>query len=371
MVATTVEVVLLGVAFEGVGDGVGDGVGAGEMTLHPLQYACTTDDVVVKDIAATESGRIFFAGDDEALYEVEYTANDTWRSKKCRKVCHHSAMPRILPSILRLRAPDPLKQVLVDEYRCTLYTRSESGAVTVYDLGPGCSEALRRVAECRDVAQAAVLARGGGGLFYHQGGNGGGGGGVMGGPPGQGASQAQRGRRLVHLAVVSPAESIIVTLVAVCADGRRVYFTTLPAGAERLGYPGMGGGGNPNAHGGYNSPHGLGGGPGSGGGSSGAARLVPASCRLSVVQSREPLPQGSAQRGMTSAQALRATTTVRPLEVEAAYYGDGLMLLCDATERDEDARLFLAARDLALPPHMQIAPPNTPGQPYGGGLCTR
>jgi nuclear pore complex protein Nup155 len=205
-------------------------------------------------------------------------------------------VPRILPSILRLRAPDPLKQVLVDEYRCTMYTRSEAGAVTVYDLGPGCGEAPRKVADCRDVAQAAVLARGGGGLFYQGGGAGGGG---MGGGAGAGggASQAQRGRRLVHLAVVSPAESVIVTLVAVCADGRRVYFTTLPAAAERLGFPGMGGGGNPNAHGGYNNPNGSigsGGGGGGGSGGGGAQRLVPASCRLAVVQSREPIPQGSA-----------------------------------------------------------------------------
>jgi nuclear pore complex protein Nup155 len=57
---------------------------------------------------------------------------------------------------------------------------------------------------------------------------------------------------------------------------------------------------------------------------------------------------------MTTAQALRATTTVRPLEVEAAFYGNGLMLLCDATERDDDARLFMAARDLTLPPHLQV-----------------
>eukprot|EP00740_Mantoniella_antarctica_P005077 CAMPEP_0181351842 /NCGR_PEP_ID=MMETSP1106-20121128/1998_1 /TAXON_ID=81844 /ORGANISM="Mantoniella antarctica, Strain SL-175" /LENGTH=357 /DNA_ID=CAMNT_0023464375 /DNA_START=43 /DNA_END=1112 /DNA_ORIENTATION=- len=75
---------------------------------------------------------------------------------------------------------------------------------------------------------------------------------------------------------------------------------------------------------------------------------------------------------MTTAQALRATTTVRPLEVEAAFYGNGLMLLCDATERDDDARLFMAARDLTLPPHLQVAPHlvNAPGQlrgGYGGG----
>ena len=125
----------------------------------------------------------------------------------------------------------------------------------------------------------------------------------------------------MHVAVVSPAESIIVTLVAVCADGRRVYFTTLPAGAERMGFPGMGGA--PAAAANVYSQQGLPGGGGNGNGngngnvSTGAVRLVPASSRLAVCQSRDPPPQGSAQRGMTSAQALRATTTVRSLEAGA------------------------------------------------------
>ncbi|EEH60363.1 uncharacterized protein MICPUCDRAFT_38075 [Micromonas pusilla CCMP1545] len=348
VVATTTEIALLGVAFESdVEDGAStDGNGArswgGGMTLHPLNYSCTTDDVVVKDVAGCDNGRVFFAGDDEALYELEYNAADTWRSRKCRKVCHHSATPRLLPSILRLRANDPLKQVCVDEHRCALYTRSENGVVAVYDLGVDCGETPRRIAECRDVASAAAMMRGGGGLFsggYGGGGGGfggaggfgGGGGGAGGGQGGHGgaSSHAQKGKRLTHIAVVSAAESATVTLVAVLADGRRVYFTSLPQST-------YGGGG--------------------GGFGRDARRRVPTACRLAVVQSREPPPQGSATRGMTSAQALRATTTVRPLEVEAAFYRDGLLLLCDAADRDEDARLFMAARDVALPPHLQLAP---------------
>jgi nuclear pore complex protein Nup155 len=361
VVATTVEVVLVGCAF---GDGAEGTTYDDPLTLHPLNYSCTTDDVVAKDIASTEDGRIFFAGDDESLYEIEYSATDTWRQRRCRKVCHHSALPRMLPSILRLRAPDPLRQVLVDEHRCALYTRSEAGVVMVFDLGPRCADAPRKVAEVRDVAAASQMARGGGGLFNQYGGYGGGygggsssgygvGGGGYGGGGSYGAqsnaaakdgqSQAQKGRRLAHISVVSSSESSVVTLVAVCADGRRVYFTTLPAEGRALGYVG--------SQNGYASQNQVG---SVGGSMNKERRVVPPACRLAVVQSREPLPQGSAQRGMSSAQALRATTTVRPLEVEAAFYGDGLMLLCDATERDEDARLFMASRDLALPPHMQL-----------------
>ena len=244
--------------------------------------------------------------------------------------------------------------------------------MNVFDLGPGCAETPRRVAEVRDVAAAAQMARGGG-LFYGGGGGYGGHGGFNAGGSSGGAAAAnrsQRGRRLVHIALVSPAESTTVTLVAVCADGRRVYFTALPAGAERMGYPGMAGAATAaasttNPYGGYAPAPARGGGAS---GPNGARRLVPAPTRLAVVASREPLPQGSAQRGMTSAQALRATTTARPLEVEAAYYGDGLMLLSDAADRDEDARLFMAARDLALPSHLQVTPANVTGAGGPGGV---
>lgn len=64
----------------------------------------------------------------------------------------------------------------MDEDRNALYTRSENGVVAVYDLGVNNADAPRRVAEVRDIAGAAQMARGGG-LFYDQGRSGGMGGG--------------------------------------------------------------------------------------------------------------------------------------------------------------------------------------------------
>ena len=406
VVATTTEIVLLGAAFETTGDeedagneptetiaNVGDfGVDADaarsarsarvsfadkDMTLHALDYACVTDDVVVKDFACTSTGRIFFAGDDEALYEVEYSAGDTWRARRCRKTCHHSATPKLLPSILRLRAPDALRQVLVDEDRCALYTRSENGVVAVYDLGATMTEAPRRVAEVRDVAAAAQLARGGG-LFYDRSGGGyssyggggvggyssyggGGGGGRSSSATGSGSSlTTQKGKRLVHVAVVSARESSTVTLVAVCADGRRVYLTSLPSAG---GY---------GRYGERSAPYGSGGAVARGtrgererDPKQATRRVSPAVTRLAVLATRDPPPQASAARGMTAAQSLRATTTARPLEVEAAYYAEGVMLLSDAAEADEDARLFFASRDASLPSHLRAVSPAEAGATYG------
>ena len=252
----------------------------------------------------------------------------------------------------------------MDEDRNALYTRSENGVVAVYDLGVNNADAPRRVAEVRDIAGAAQMARGGG-LFYDQGRSGGMGGGF--GNSGFGGNNygghnmtqnktnqlaTQKGKKLVHVAVVSAAESSTITLVAVCADGRRVYLTSLPS----AGYGGRYNGGGIQ----YN---------GVTGNSQNSQRcLTPAVTRLAIIAVRDPPPQSSATRGMTSAQALRAMTTVRPLEVEAAFYAEGVMLLSDAAEVDEDARLFVASRDASLPSHLRTvsnADIVQPNSPYG------
>ena len=82
-----------------------------------------------------------------------------------------------------------------------------------------------------------------------------------------------------------------------------MYFTALPAGAERMGYPGMAGAATAtaaatNPYGGYRPPRrGGGGGGGAATGPNGARRLVPAPTRLAVVASREPLRRGPRSAG--------------------------------------------------------------------------
>ena len=183
---------------------------------------------------------------------------------------------------------------------------------------------------------------GGGNGTGFGGGNGGLSGNGTGGTNAGGKNVSQTRQRLVHVAVVSAAESMSVTLVAVFADGRRVYMTSLPS----VGYGGgrYGGAGAVPYGGGASTQNGQSGQRG---------KPCPPVSRLAVVAVRDPPPQSSATRGMTSAQALRAATTARPLEVEAAYYAEGVMLLSDAAETDEDARLFVASRDNSLPSHLR------------------
>lgn len=303
VVATTVELVMVGLCLEDVGR---------ELTLHPLQYSCPTDATIMNDIASTPDGRIFLAGADEALYELVYAQSDTWHSKRCKKVRHSQNLSSLLPSVLRLKGSDALRQVIVDDKRGILYTRSEQGVVVVYDVGASAKDAPRKVVEVKSIAQLAAQARGQGSMFASA------------------TSSVKRGAKLVHIAIVQPAESTVVTLVAICADGRRIYLTALP---PARGYS-------------YGVASGTGG-----------SRQGPS--RLSVVEQRDPPPQGGNQRGMTTAQALLNTTS-RALEIEAGFYSSGVLLLSDATPNDSDARLILSNRDLALPPHLQLPPPTPP-----------
>ena len=303
VIATTVELVMVGVCLEDDGR---------ELTLHPLQYSCPTDATIMNDITSTPEGRIFLAGADEALYELVYAQSDTWHSKRCKKVRHSQNLSSLLPSVLRLKGSDALKQVVVDAKRGILYTRSEQGVVVVYDVGAAAKDAPRKVAEVKNVAQLAAQARGQGSLFASA------------------TSSVKKGAKLVHVALVHPEESSVVTLVAICADGRRIYLTALP---PSRGYS-------------YGVASGT-----------GSSRQGPS--RLSVVEQRDPPPQGGNQRGMTTAQALLNTTS-RALEIEAGFYSSGVLLLSDATPNDSDARLILSNRDLALPPHLQLPPPTPP-----------
>ena len=71
VIATTVEIVLVGI--ERSGNRVKDPV-----HLHPTALRCSTDGVRINKIVGTVEGRIFLAGSDSYVYEVQYS-QDNWR----------------------------------------------------------------------------------------------------------------------------------------------------------------------------------------------------------------------------------------------------------------------------------------------------
>jgi nuclear pore complex protein Nup155 len=132
VVATTVEIVMLGCVFD-------EDLVHGMITLYETQFYATTDDVVIEKIIGTNAGRIFMCGKDGCVYELHYQAQDGWFSRKCRKLNHSQGKMRtFLPEFLFGGQEDPIIDIVVDESRNLLFTLSQSSrahTISAWSLG--------------------------------------------------------------------------------------------------------------------------------------------------------------------------------------------------------------------------------------------
>eukprot|EP00850_Spirogloea_muscicola_P013590 SM000093S24401 [mRNA] locus=s93:175800:183708:+ [translate_table: standard] len=288
VLATPVEVVLLGVCCSGSSDGFED------LAVQPLpEYAVASDGVAMACIAATASGQIFLGGRDGHLYELLYSSGTVWH-RRCQLVCRTSSFGSLLsrwvvPSALQFGTADAIVELALDEERSLLHARTLASKVMVFDLGTSASVAApRKVAEEGRAMAAASRASGGG--------------------------AAAKGPPLVHMDVVAPAESRSLHLVAVAADGRRVYLTTAGSGSSQ--------------------------GQGQGGGSTGTRQWT---CR--VVATRGPPPAPSALPGGRPEARQDPAAAAQGSTVDAALSSGNLLLLGAG-----DEQLLVAARDWTRPP---------------------
>ncbi|KAI8560615.1 hypothetical protein RHMOL_Rhmol04G0271800 [Rhododendron molle] len=84
VLATPVELILLGVCCSGSGDGMDP---YAEVSLQPLpEYTIPSDGITMTCITCTDRGHVFLAGRDGHIYELQYTTGSGWH-KHCRKVC--------------------------------------------------------------------------------------------------------------------------------------------------------------------------------------------------------------------------------------------------------------------------------------------
>lgn len=90
---------MLGITFSDV-DNLDD---MGDLLVIPEPiYTISTDNVEIKTIKSTESGRIFLGGCDGCLYEICYQADTSWFGSNCRKVNHsNSAFSFLIPKLLQ------------------------------------------------------------------------------------------------------------------------------------------------------------------------------------------------------------------------------------------------------------------------------
>lgn len=87
------QLILVGVCCSGTADGTDP---YAELSLQPLsEYTVPSDGVTMTCITCTDKGRIFLAGRDGNIYELQYTTGSGWQ-KRCRKVCLTSGLGSVL-----------------------------------------------------------------------------------------------------------------------------------------------------------------------------------------------------------------------------------------------------------------------------------
>ncbi|CAA6658633.1 unnamed protein product [Spirodela intermedia] len=149
VLATPVELILIGVCCSGRGDGIDP---YADISLQPLpEYTISSDGVTMTCITCTDKGQIFLAGRDGHIYEMLYTSGSGWH-KRCRKVCLTAGLSSllsrwVLPNALKFGSVDPIIDMVVDNERHILYARTEDMKLQVYDLGEHGDAPLRKIAE--------------------------------------------------------------------------------------------------------------------------------------------------------------------------------------------------------------------------------
>ncbi|XP_028967547.1 nuclear pore complex protein Nup155 [Galendromus occidentalis] len=169
---------------------------------EPL-YTYALENVVVTKIKGARNGRIFLGSQDGSLYEFSYHAAAGWLQSRCKLTNCSTRFPMLtsmLPALFR--SMDPIAEVCVDNARQIIYTLSEKGIISVYDLGVDGTETsfvvsageetlLKTVSDC-DPAQI---------------------------------------RKIIHIESVPLNDSSHVHLIAFTQSGARLFLTTCEAGA--------------------------------------------------------------------------------------------------------------------------------------------
>uniref|UniRef100_A0A667YWM0 Nuclear pore complex protein Nup155 n=1 Tax=Myripristis murdjan TaxID=586833 RepID=A0A667YWM0_9TELE len=206
VLATSVDVVILGLSFPKGQAGLNDSMTGGMQLLPDPLFSIPTDNTYMLAITSTDLGRIFMAGKDGCLYEIAYQSEAGWFSQRCRKINHSkSTLSFLVPSVLQFSfsEDDPIVQIAIDNSRNTLFTRSEKGVLQVYDLGAD-GQGMSRVAT---MSQSSIVAA-----------------------AGNIARTIDRSvfKPIVQISVIDRSESSDCHLLAVTHAGVRLYFSTTP-----------------------------------------------------------------------------------------------------------------------------------------------
>lgn len=299
VLATPVELILVGVCCSGRGDGSDP---YAEVSLQPLpEYTIPSDGVTMTCITCTDKGHIFLAGRDGHIYEMHYTTGSGWQ-KRCRKVCLTaglgSAISRwVVPNVFKFGAVDPIVEMVFDNERHILYARTEEMKLQVYVLGSNGEGPLKKIAEERNLINQRDA--------HH------------GGRQAAGARAPSRSSKpsIVCISPLSTLESKWLHLVVVLSDGRRMYLSTAPSSGNNGGF------------GGYDTNH-----------------LKPSCIKVVTTRPSPPLGVSGGLAFGAISLAGRSQNEDLSLKIETGYYSAGTVLLSDSSPQTMSS-LLIVTRD--------------------------
>ncbi|KAA8532506.1 hypothetical protein F0562_032678 [Nyssa sinensis] len=289
VLATPVELILVGVCCSGGGDGMDP---YAEVSLQPLpEYTIPSDGVTMTCITCTERGRIFLAGRDGHIYEMLYTTGSGWH-KRCRKVCLTAGLGSVVsrwvvPNIFKFGAVDPIIEMVVDNERDILYARTEEMKIQVFVLGPNGDGPLKKVAEERNLINQRDA---------HYGGR---------QSAGSRAPPRSTKASIVCISPLSTLESKWLHLVTVLSDGRRMYLSTVSSSGNNGAVGGLGG---------FNANH-----------------QKPSCLKVVTTRPSPPLGVGGGLAFGAISFAGRSQNEDLSLKIESAYYSVGTLVLSDSS----------------------------------------
>ncbi|KAJ3178986.1 hypothetical protein HDU87_003256 [Geranomyces variabilis] len=204
VVATVVEIIILGVAFEQKGNP------ASPLTLFKTDLSIPSDYETVVQIEGTDEGRIFLRMLSGKLMELVYQADEGWFTRKIRLINHSATMlSMVAPTFLRdICIKESIYLMAVDKVRNLIYTVSRRNDIQVIYLDRG-GKGFQRIKAVNDAVNRAL--------------------------PGRHDDSVS----IQAIFPISEAESRKVQMVAITSTGDRLYFTVYAAfvGVNAYGAP--------------------------------------------------------------------------------------------------------------------------------------
>ena len=146
VVATTAEVILIGLGFESDQSG---GLKAKLYQTHLSVVAKNMSIQVIEGSAAT--GRVFFAAHGNEVYELTYQQEEKWFMNRCGKVNHTTnyttkGFKALTPVAFSHNPAESVIQMVVDDSRGLLYTLSSKSTIRTFHMKPdgGLSQVIEK-----------------------------------------------------------------------------------------------------------------------------------------------------------------------------------------------------------------------------------